>query len=110
MNIDTKHNSVWLYRAMTFFAVPIFLLALILTSRQDDLQTAAIIWLTLCGCYVILISTLGIANQPSGSKTGIPLVQTLVRLLGSVVWGGFFRVIYFFAYWLIFSRENLSPQ
>ena len=110
MNLATKHNPKLLYRATTFFAVPTFLLVLVLTGRQDYWQTAGIVWLALCGCYVLVISTLGFINQPSGNKARGALVRTVVGLLGSVVWGGFFTAIYFFVYWRIFSREDISPR
>ena len=107
-----KDKAIWLYRAITFFLMPASQLMLILIDRQTILESAAIVWLVLCGCYVVLISALAIANLPEGTKSRLPspLVQTLVRILGSIVWGGFITAIYFFAYGLIFSRENLSPQ
>src|SRR5437763_7869205 len=112
MSFIMKDRAIWLYLAIIFFLMPASLLMLILTDRQTILERAAIIWLVLCGCYVVLISALAIANLPEGTRNRFPppLVQTLVRILGSIVWGGLITAIYFFAYWLIFSRENLSPQ
>jgi len=96
--------NVWAYRGLRFVGVPTIILLL------GFLLGAVIFWfwLIFLASYVALMSVLGTTTHPpANSKT---IVSRAVRLLGSVIWGGFLLVLYYSLYLIIFHYGDMMAH
>ena len=99
-----RGTDVWVYRALSFVGVPAIILLL------GFLLGAVIfwVWLILLTSYIVLLSVLGITNQPTASSGR--RIRRVVKLLGSLVWGGFFLLLYECLYVIIFHYGDLAAH
>src|SRR4051794_8878835 len=97
-------DSVWLYRFLTFIGVPAIMLSLGFWGKR-----AFWYWLILLAAYIVLLSVLGITNQPARGKPE-RTIKPIVGMLGSITWGGFLGLLYAFLYLVVFHSGELFAQ
>src|SRR5262249_24694590 len=99
-----RSAHVWVHRVVSLVAVPaiILLLSLVLGAVMFW------VWLIVLASYIVLLSVLGIMNQPTAcSERRIGLI---VRLLGSFIWRGLLLLLYSLFYLIIFHYRDLMAH
>src|SRR5215470_11098330 len=97
-------KQVRLGRALTFLVVP----GCLVVFGQLFPKPVFWSWLTILTSYVVLISVLGVTNLPDANSERI--IRPAVRMLGSVVWGGFLLMLYLLVYSLLFHYRDLAAR
>ena len=92
----TSTESPWLRRGLQFVVIPLLWLSLFRLNLYFEFS-----WLVILGLYIVFLSVCGIMNLPNRSKGG--RTQTLLGVLGPIVWGGFLAVFYALLYLVIFE-------
>jgi len=94
----TRRGGLWLRRGLQFVILPLLWLSLFSLSTYFEG-----IWLAILGLYIVLLSVSGIMNLPNRSKSG--MTQTLLGVLGPIVWSGFLAVLYALVHLVIFEFD-----